>query len=473
MFIKRQIIWQTLLYITLAFTAIIAIHHAALAASEDVSIVVRPHCEISESGSGNTLPSIYEEYGYVSLYNDDCVDFFVEDPQTLKTAELKIGDEIDMDIVIRNPSKQPLSHGRTWLSYDPTVLEGISMDISREYENVTPGESDFDTRNGYVMIEASTETPISDENIVFARIKFKVNSIPPTGTPISFYDPQNGGHTAVSTLEETEYIYVLSEPPGSLHVTFSSEVENNSSEENESSSEDSNVESSENSSDENFDSLFDSSSEDSGGTSSANTLEENQESSSYSSSEDNTASDIEEEIRPPNLNKTAFSLIQIRNVRATTEGSSLYIGWDSLKHSSLKAYNIYYGTTSGRYIQRKTISEKMDSLILRSLPIGTAYFVAIRAVADNDEESAFSQEVSVKIGDPSTATSPLIPGSTDIGPEGVNPLEGSVIYSEVPGETGIPSILSFTLIIAAIAGTLIAVRRQSSLYISQPNINDE
>jgi hypothetical protein len=299
--------------------------------------------------------------------------------------------------------------------------------------------------------------------ITIARIKFIVTSQPPTGTPIGFYDPQENGHTAIYVTENSENIYILSQPPGSLHVAF-----DDSSNTNESSSGSSDLSSIQLSND-SINNIFDTSSENS--SSSVSSISSSENNSSYLSeiSADNKNSTNGSQIEPQ---RTAFSLLQVRNLRATTEGSSLYIGWDALNHPSLKAYNIYYGTTSGRYIQRKTVAETMNSLIIRSLPIGTSYFVAVRAVADNDEESAFSYEVSVEIGDPSTASVPLIPGSTDIGPDGENPIIGTVINpNNVPGETGTSSALILFFFIAAIAGTVLAFRRQ--IMLSSPIYNDK
>jgi len=146
---------------------------------------------------------------------------------------------------------------------------------------------------------------------------------------------------------------------------------------------------------------------------------------------------------------TAFTQLQVRNMRITTEGTSLYVAWDPLVSSKLKAYNLYYGTTSGRYIQRKTVSAESTSMAIRSLPEKTTYFVAIRALNQNDEESAFSQEVAVEVGNPKTSTAPLT---------------GDLLKTKnpvtVPGETGIPSIFALILTLSAITGTVLASRRQ-------------
>ena len=165
---------------------------------------------------------------------------------------------------------------------------------------------------------------------------------------------------------------------------------------------------------------------------------------------------------PTAADSSAFALLQVQNARVTTEGSSVYLGWEGLNSSQLKAYNVYYGTTTGRYIQRKTVESSVKSLAIRSLPVGTTYYFAVRAVNLADQESAFSQEVGVTVGDPKTSTSPLAAGSIpDDGP-GKNPLQGRVTGKggSVPGETGIPSIALTLAALSAIIGTGFASRRQ-------------
>lgn len=156
--------------------------------------------------------------------------------------------------------------------------------------------------------------------------------------------------------------------------------------------------------------------------------------------------------------RTAFSLLQVRNLRATTESGIAYLKWDDLRSSMLKAYNVYYGTTSGQYIQRKIVPSGTPSVTIRNLPEGTTYYFAIRGVDMNDEESAFGQEVGVEIGDPSSSTAPLVASFLTDAP-GEHPLIGQGV-GDLPGETGAASTLSLLLIVAAVIGTIFASRRQ-------------
>lgn len=159
----------------------------------------------------------------------------------------------------------------------------------------------------------------------------------------------------------------------------------------------------------------------------------------------------------PPVSGTAFALLQVRNVRITTEGTSVYVAWDPLSSSQLKGYNLYYGTTSGRYIQRKTISADSTSMAIRALPEKTTYFVAIRALSLQDEESAFSQEVAVEVGNAKTSTAPL-----------TGDLLATRTPVTVPGETGMSSVVALVVTLSAIAGTALASRRQAVALTDTP-----
>jgi len=84
----------------------------------------------------------------------------------------------------------------------------------------------------------------------------------------------------------------------------------------------------------------------------------------------------------------------------------------------------------------------------------------VRAVNEQDQESVFSQEVSVTVGKPETASSPLLAMQT-IGLDGGggdNPMQihnGDMIR----GETGINDVILFLIIGSALTGTLFASRR--------------
>lgn len=431
-----------------------------------------------------------------------CTTFEVEDPQTLRTPALRKGDILDIDIVIDNPSEQDIGRARAWLSYDPNMLEGFSVEIHESFPVVTPDEESFSEDEGYVKMEATAENNVPNaEKILFARVQLRVKETNNIGTPITFYDPQPSGHSVIMAKEGEEEVYIQKEEPGTLLVTFVQDgtpppTENTPGPENDDS-----------------DNIFDNTptepeptpepdpqpaeeppidenacirdSDCGDGICVAGQCQEmaekkdNGEACSFDSEcqsgicgsgtcvpalSDNTEDNDSQ-------SRTAFSLLQIRNVRVTTDGSSVFLAWDHLQSSQLKAYNVYYGTTTGRYIQRRTIDKSENSITLRSLSIGEEYFLAVRGLSVQDEESAFSREVSIVVGDPDSSTAPLVQGSITRGPtqNPVGDLTNQGDNTPVPGETGASSVALLFLLGSAIIGTTFASRRQLVVSATKPD----
>jgi hypothetical protein len=124
---------------------------------------------------------------------------------------------------------------------------------------------------------------------------------------------------------------------------------------------------------------------------------------------------------------------------------------------------VYYGTVSGRYIQRRSLPANATSLVLRDLEPGSTYFLAIRGVGAQTQESMFSQEVSVTVGKPETATSPLTGNVSDVTAPAGNPATTNG-DREVRGETGMADTILYLVLASATLGTVLAFRRQLILH---------
>ncbi len=448
---------------------------AAYAADKNASLMVRPHCDIIASQDEDTIlgpiPDVDE---LVSLGDGKTCDRFeVEDPQTLRTEPLAVGDTLDFDIVVENPSKQSVTHVRSWLAYDTNVFEGVSIEVTENFPLVTPGESDFDTENGYVMVEGSNEDEGANTNSILAvaRVKLRAKITPPTGTFISFYDVQTGGHTSVNTMENDSDAEILGSEPGGLHVIFAEE----SAPDEEGAPEDA-LPPDLPPPPTPLQSAAPPTEPDPVDTDLANSLLDGDAEAPPVDAGPPPFDSLIDPPTPPadtpasgqpeaSAERTAFALLQVRNLRISSEGSSIFLAWDDLNSSSLKGYNIYYGTTSGRYIQRKTVNGTMNSIVLRNLPLGETYFVALRAVSLSDEESSFSQEVSVEVGNAATSTAPLV--QEGFGRNPVGNLTGNGAVS-VPGNTGSASAFALLFLLCAVVGTFIASKRQLAFTTEQP-----
>ncbi|MEK7563787.1 MAG: cohesin domain-containing protein, partial [Patescibacteria group bacterium] len=200
---------------TLILAVLLTLSGTVHAIGTESTITLRPHCLLG-----------YEDDNTVLKDGGDpeqirCPSFSVEDPQTLKTPDLQVGDILDLDIVVENPEKKDIARVRAWLAYDPNILQGDLIEIAEEYAVVTPGESDFDTTEGYAKIEASSEGSGADDLQIFiARVQFTVLKTTPGGTVVNFFDVQTGGHTSVVTGKDEEEEHLINHEPGALHVLF-------------------------------------------------------------------------------------------------------------------------------------------------------------------------------------------------------------------------------------------------------------
>lgn len=484
----------TLAMLFLSFGAPVSV----LAANQDATLYFRPHCEEGEQTGETMLGPVPDVEGLVSTGEGGCTEFEVEDPQTLRTKPLEQGELLDFDIVVRNPSKQAINHVRSWVAFDPNVFEGVMIIVHPNFPLVTPGEADFDRTNGYLMLELSNDAEGANQksDVAVAQIQLRAKITPAAGTFISFYDVQPGGHAVVTTKENGNDEYILGDEPGGLHVVFAETAAPPAPEAPSGLPEEPPPPpgppegappppgpNTDQGPPEGVPPPGPPSGEDGpdalakvwdGGrcTEDAQCWSESCVEGTCAAADgpEEEAGTLTEEstgsggnLPPPGGDRTTFSLLQVRNVRVTTEGSSVFLAWDALNSTALKAYNIYYGTTSGRYIQRKTIEGSMHSIILRAMPVGTTYYLAVRAVSKTDEESAFSQEAAVEVGNPKTSTSPLVENQTiEVAP--TNPIAGQLTgrgeETPVPGETGLSSSIAILFLLCAVAGTALASRRQ-------------
>jgi Fibronectin type III domain len=165
---------------------------------------------------------------------------------------------------------------------------------------------------------------------------------------------------------------------------------------------------------------------------------------------------------PANANSSSFQLLQVQNLKLTSSNQSIFVGWDPLPSADIDGYNVYYGTVSGKYIQRRSLEEDNSSLILRDLEPNTTYYVAIRAYSKKGDESTFSHEESVRVGKPESSTSPLNqqPGKISSNPPAeTNPIE-TRNGTSITGETGLNTGVVAVILFSAAIGTALAWRRQ-------------
>lgn len=406
---------------------------ASAQAGPDVTFELRPHCVESDHAAADTEfgGEVPEIDGIMTLTQESslpCPEFAVRDPLSRQTGELKLGDTLDMDLVLHNPSGKPLTGFRAWIAYDSNVLEGVSLDLTDAFNLPTPGETDFSVADNYVKVAASSDDPVTDTKIVLARIVVKAKAAPAVGTTLSFYDASGKADAHTAAFAGTENAAALTQ--GSLAVRFAAAAGSSAAP---------------------ASSVPTSSAAPVAPASSVPALPDPTVSSSSSSVSVAQASSSAAPVAP-----AAFSKLQVQSLRVTTEGSSVFLAWNPLPSTDLAGYNLYYGTISGKYLQRRAVDKESQTITIRALPVGQTYYFAVRAVNGAGEESDFSQEVAVTVGNPATSTSPLSGALIEGGPNGNAPdTDGNVA-----GESGPGTWILALAAASAIAGTMLAFRRQ-------------
>lgn len=390
-------------------------------AAEQPRFEFRPHCSAEDQAK------------------DACKTFNVRDAQSFQTDVLKVGDTLDLDLLIKNPGNASVTRFRAWMSYDPTVFTGSVIEIDKNFPTPDKTEVAFSANDGYVKAAASASAGVKGASILAAHISLKVLKAPVANTVISFYDATKkvDSHTAVIVTIDGKEQNIATGAQSYLFVRLQSGAAVSSAAQAASSAQSSLA------------------AQSVASTAASSAMSEAQTSSATSADAGNTVSSSAASSAAP-VTTVAFSLLQPQGLRVTTDGSSVFLAWNPLNAGNIAGYNVYYGTVSGKYIQRRSVDKNNTTLTLRALPVGIQYYFAVRGVDANNMESDFSQEVGVVIGQPKTSTSPLTGSVADMGPGGKNPGTGG----KINGDTGPSSMVLLFIALSSVAGLTLAFRRQ-------------
>ncbi len=389
----------------------------ALAQAQQTTFELRPHCNVflGENVFGGPLPPSTHMTDPVP---ETCRSYAVRDPLTRQTDVLNEGDPLDMDLIVHNPTHQPIQRFRAWIAYDSTVLEGEKIEISTQFPTPNPGEMNFSVADGYVKLSGTATKPQSGDTVVLAHIRMHVLHPSAASTPMSYYDASGklDSHTGIFVKSGTQETNIAAANLGSLIVQLNTSV-----------------------------------------ASASSAISSAPATSSPSSVATSAFSAPKLSPITSKPSTSVFTLLQIQGLRVTTEGSSVFLAWDKLPSQELVGYNIYYGTISGKYIQRRSVDKNTTSITIRALPVATTYYFAVRGVNAANQETDFSQEVGISVGNAATSTSPLTAAVLKQKSPKTPRTGGSL-----SGETGAPSSISLFLILSAVIGTTLAFRRQLS-----------
>ncbi len=75
------------------------------------------------------------------------------------------------------------------------------------------------------------------------------------------------------------------------------------------------------------------------------------------------------------------------------DARNLTLSWSSSSSPDVASYNVYYGTTSGNYVNKITVGN-ITSATISNLTAGVTYYFSATAVDTEGNESGFSNEAS-------------------------------------------------------------------------------
>jgi hypothetical protein len=329
---------------------------SAGAQSDGVTLRLRPRCP-SETVAAR-LP---------------CPDFLLKDPETAMTEVLTVNAELQVEVAVRNPSGLPIQAVQSFLEYDPFTVEVTDMRTGDAFPLIAPGELEADVQKGLIKIGVSNVSGgVRDAEAIVARITMVVRRESEMAF-LRFHDWSllGHGHTRVNVVEDGEPQNVLMVRPRDLALIFGEapppyvpqlEVQPLQ------------------------------------GRPTPPVIE--------------VPPPVEPTVPlpvspPAPVPLPPFGSLQPQGLRLTTVGDAVYALFDLLGDSRVAGYNLYYGAVSGRYLNRRTLP-LVRSSVIRGLPVGTRLYFAVTAYSADGEESEFSFEAAVTVGDPSSSTSPLI-----------------------------------------------------------------
>ncbi len=395
------------------------------AANDSVSLTFAPHCAEGV---------------------ESCPDFAIQDAENLTTEPLSAGDILDLDIVLRSDNPPNIQEVRSWVKYDPFILEARSVDLTTAIQAPFPGEQTIDQSIGMIKIGGEVRGLLAKNNVTIARVTLRVlKDTSETSIAFSGFLPTGLGQVAVNGKRSNDgpkdsgalpdppcfdtllgcrgaTTPLLLGQPSVLRIRMKQVVSSATS------------------------------------SSSNSETETAQQKNAADGLDNGTPLSSTQNSNVPTTASTSFLSLRIQGLRLATKNTDIFVAWQPLLSAELAGYNVYYGTVSGQYIQRRTLPSSASSLVLHNLVPDTTYFVAIRGFNVKGQETSFSQEASVTVGKPTTSTAPLSAMLTDSSaPEG-NPVtlrSGTVVTGE-SGPTNWIIVFAFT---ASVIGISLAAKR--------------
>lgn len=137
----------------------------------------------------------------------------------LGLSEVEGAEDVVVRLTLDNSESKPVTSVQAWLTYNPDVLKGVSIDTGNSaFELMAPYDNDFDHEIGLVMLGRSSAEPVEDEEILIAEVHFE--RIGEDIAMIEAYDYKQDlvGHTSANMMVEGVPMNILLKPQSPLLI---------------------------------------------------------------------------------------------------------------------------------------------------------------------------------------------------------------------------------------------------------------
>ncbi len=284
---------------------------------------------------------------------------FILNPSSTSASQ---GEELSVEVILKNPEFQKVISARSWLDYDPMMLEALSIETDDSLFTLSaPGEDNISASEGRVKIGRSNITGgVAEAESVVASVKFKVLAPYASTTTISFYDYQVSelGYTSVNIIDGGFPLNILSKAPEGIQLQLNP------------------------------------------GGASAPAAETPDPTPIFTPNPVPTPT-------PEIGGGFSVDLARPMNLKVNTgPGGYVDLRWEAEMDSDRTGFNIYYGQTSGQYSRRRSVGD-VGSYRINNLTSNRTYYFAITAYDNLNRESDYSEEAGVIVGEPLSSTHPF------------------------------------------------------------------
>lgn len=301
-------------------------------ASDDIQLLFERHCEEGTQ----CLPEIP-----------------VEDE--VQVLDVPVQTEVSVDLVIKNPKRQPITSVRAKLSYDPKQVAATDLKTRNSlFPLAAPGEDDIDPEKGTITIGRSlTGGNTNDPHIFIGTIVFRPLS---EEAKISFLNFQQNelGDTGIIFTQGISTKNLLQKSPIPLQLGKKAVP---------------------------------------------------------SPGVPQPSVPVEPVVTPPEPaevpSPSIVGLPRPENVRIKADADGkITLLWDMPDDPRIQGFYVYYSEDSGRYLRRRDVG-KTNIAEFTNFQKGVKYYFAITAYDSQNNESDYSDEVSAIIGQPGSESHPF------------------------------------------------------------------